>query len=167
MTQRVSLILAAVVTGFLLVAVGAVGGRVITASASEAGNVSAAAAVPTADLVSVMQQRDAAYRQMIEQANARLLQAGAASQPAQPAQPTYPVTPDQAAARAIAFAGGTLVQPPQLVDVQGTIAYEVVLTGGTYYVNATTSGILMSNAQTVTISSSGGGYEDEHEGGDD
>lgn len=161
MNQRVSLILAAVVTGFLLVAVGAIGGRVVTASASEAAN------APAADLVSVMQQRDAAYRQMIEQANARLLQAPAASQPAQPAQPTYPVTPDQAAARAIAFAGGTLVQPPQLVDVQGTIAYEVVLTGGTYYVNATTSGILMSNAQTITISTSGGGYEDEHEGWDD
>jgi hypothetical protein len=166
MTQRVSLILAAVVTGFLLVAVGAVGGRVVTASASEAAN-APADAVPTPDLVSAMQQREAAYRQLIDQANARLLQAQAASQPAQPAQPTYPVTPDQAAARAIAFAGGTLVQPPQLVDVQGTIAYEVVLTGGTYYVNATTSGILMNNVQTITISASSGGYEYEHEGGDD
>jgi hypothetical protein len=167
MTQRVSLILAAVVTGFLLVAVGAVGGRVVTANASGG----AAAAAPAADLVSVMQQRDAAYRQMIDQANSRLLQAQAASQPEQPALPTYPVTADQAAARAIAFAGGTLVQPPQLVDVQGTIAYEVVLTGGTFYVNATTSGILMNNVPTITIStSSGGGYEDEHEGhegGDD
>jgi uncharacterized membrane protein YkoI len=174
MTPRFSLILAAVVTGFLLVALGGVVGRVTSAGASEAP---AAApqmvAAPTADLVAMMQQRDAAYRQLIERANIRLQQAQTV---AEPTPAPYPITPDQALLIATSVAGGTQVRPPELVDVQGTVAYEVALTTGTYYVDATTGRILKNNTPaTVTIvRSSGGGHgehEDhegsEHEGGDD
>ena len=175
MKQRLSFLLAAVVTGFLLVALGGVAGNVLGASASGGAGASenAAAPAPTEDLVSVMQQREAVYRQMIADANARIeqLQAPPSAEPAQPETPAYPVTPDQAAERAILFAGGTLVQSPELVNVQGTVAYEVVLSGGTFYVNATTGGILMPRVETVTISNSsgrGGEHEEhEHEGDDD
>jgi hypothetical protein len=176
MKQRLSFLLAAVVTGFLLVALGGVAGNILGASASGGSGSAenAAAPAPTEDLIAVMQQREATYRQMIADANARIEQLQAAPAPAEAAQPeapAYPVTPDQAAERAILFAGGTLMQTPELVNVQGTVAYEVVLSGGTFYVNATTGGILMPRVETVTISNSsgrGGEHEEhEHEGGDD
>jgi uncharacterized membrane protein YkoI len=169
MKPRFSLILAAVVTGFLLVALGGVVGHVTAAGASEAAAASQAAAVPTADLVAVMQQREAAYRQLIEQANVRLQQAPTAA--ADPTQPAYPITPDQALLIATSVAGGTQVRPPELVDVQGTVAYEVALTTGTYYVDATTGQILINNTPpTVNIVRASGGEHEDHdgeEGGDD
>jgi len=165
MGQRTSFILAAVLTGFLLVALGGVAGRVVDAGAAPAV---AATAAPTAELISVMQQRDAAYRQLIAEANARLQQLGSAAA----APVTYPITSAKALLIATSAAGGSLVRLPELVNVQGTVAYEVVLTSGTFYVDATTGRILTNNTPAVVtvVRSSGGGHEEhegEHEGGGD
>ena len=92
-------------TGFLLVALGGVVGRVTSAGASEAAAAAPqVVAAPTADLVAVMQQRDAAYRQLIEQANVRLQEAQTV---AEPTPAPYPITPDQALLIATSVAGGT------------------------------------------------------------
>jgi uncharacterized membrane protein YkoI len=160
MKQRWVLILAAALTGFLLVGLGAFGGRVTAANAS-------GAAAPTAELISVMQQREAAYRQLIEQANARLQQ-GQGS--VDPSSAEHPVTPDQALLIATSVAGGTQVRTPELVDVQGVVAYEVVLTTGTYYVDATTGNLLVNTTSPIVtvVRGSRGEHEDsEHEHDDD
>ncbi|HMK08680.1 MAG TPA: PepSY domain-containing protein [Anaerolineales bacterium] len=167
MGQRATFILAAVLTGFLLVAVGAVAGRVVDAGAAPAAP--APTAAPTAELLTAMQQRDAAYRQLIAEANARLQQLSAG--PAD-TQTTYPITPARALLIATSATGGSLVRLPELVNVQGTVAYEVILTSGTFYVDATTGKLLTNNTAPVVtvVRSSGGGHEHEHEhegGGDD
>jgi uncharacterized membrane protein YkoI len=165
MRQRVTFVLAAAVTGFLLVALGGVVGRVVNASASQA------AVAPTAELVSAMQGREAVYRQLIAEANARIEQAQATG--GEPSQLSTPITAAKALLIATSAAGGRLVRLPELVNVQGTVAWEVVLSSGTFYVNATTGQILASpKPQTVTVVRSSGDDHEEHEhegegGGDD
>jgi len=59
----------------------------------------------------------------------------------------YPVSPDQAANIAQNVApGATLLQQPRLVNVSGTIAYEVKLSQGLVYVDATTGQVLYNGA---------------------
>src|SRR5581483_4051927 len=67
--------------------------------------------------------------------------------PAAPAAPDYPITPDMAAAIALnVVPGGQLTRPPELVDFQGTVAYEVMLAQGAVYVDANTGQVLYNAA---------------------
>lgn len=159
MGQRTSFILAAVLTGFLLVALGGVAGRVVGASAANS------TPAPTAELVTAMQQREAAYRQLVAEANARLQQMNVASE----SSANFPITPAQALVIVTSAAGGNPIRMPELVSLQGTVAYEVVLTSGTFYIDATTGRILTNNTPQVAIvaRASGGEHEEfEHEGPD-
>lgn len=131
-------------------------------------------------------QQQQALAQQLNDANARLnapapvegrvmLQAPATV----PVQPTavpapavsdYAVSPDQAAAIAMAQTPGTqLLRQPELVNFQGVVAYEVALNVGMIYVDAYTGQMLYDGvAATLSQQNNGGGErEHEHEDHDD
>jgi len=171
MKQRTAFAVAAGLTAFVLVVVGGVAGAVSSANA--------ASPAPTVDpaLQAQIQQREDAYRSLIQQANDQLQQAyqqldqlQGQPQPAQSSTTTYPVSPDLAASLALRLAPGSkLTSWPTLVDFQGTAAYEIVLDRGTVYIDATTGRLLYNGAgQTLNASlSAGTGWENEDGESDD
>ena len=192
MSQRTAFILAAVLTAFALVIGGAVAGRAIEPAAPEAP--AAEVTEPTAivpqpetqaDLQQVLAEREAAYQELIRQANERLQQAYDQQQSqvaATAAAPAYPFTPDQATNIALQAApGAVLLSQPELVNFQGVMAYEVALDQGLVYVDATTGQILYNGTLILADSSYGDDGDDsmgtsagsgfggggEHSGGDD
>lgn len=168
MTQRRALSLAAGLTAFVLVVLGAVfGGPMIAQAASPTGAIDAAAAAQ-------LQEREAAYRQLLERANSQLqqaydqiaqLQAGTPTDAAVTA--TYPVSADLAAGLALNLApGARLVRWPSLVDFQGTVAYEIILDRGPVYIDATTARLLFNGTSRTANASLAGGFDGEHEDDD-
>jgi hypothetical protein len=169
------LTLAAGLTAFALVVLGAVfGGSTIAQAISPAAPADAAS---TADVAAQAQQQETAYRQLIDQANQQLqqaydqiaqLQGGVATDA--PALAPYPISADLAAGLAVSLAPGAQVMRwPTLVDFQGTVAYEIILDRGTMYIDATTGRLLFSNAAQVANASVGGsfgGEAGEHEDDD-
>ena len=184
MTQKMAIVLAAVLTAFLLVFGGAIAARVSQADAAPKQAPAAPAPTaepPTADVMAqaqaLIQQRDAEYRQLIDQANQRLqavyqqqqaiAQAAQAAQAAQvaqaasaaptapssapaaqPAAPTFTVSPDTAASIALQAANGaTLIRAPELVRFEGQVAYEVGFTRGAVYVDANSGQVLYNGTQ--------------------
>jgi len=84
--------------------------------------------------------------------------------PPAPPAPTYAISPDMAATIALnAAPGATLTRQPELVDFQGTAAYEVSLDRGMVYVDANSGQVLYNGAATVAAS---GGHSGEHAGGE-
>ncbi|OGO66863.1 MAG: hypothetical protein A2Z37_08485 [Chloroflexi bacterium RBG_19FT_COMBO_62_14] len=177
MSQRLALLLTTGMSAFMLVTAGAVAGRVTNAQAAPT-----ATAVPTEDLNALLQDREAAYRQLLDQANAQLEQAyqQLATQTPQAGEPTYPVSPEQAAMIAMGVVpGATLTATPELVSFQGVVAYEVILSRGKVYVDATSGAVLYNGTgggAAVAQSGRGGGGgghaddddhkgEEEHDGG--
>ncbi len=182
MTQKTLLIISAVLTAFVLVVGGAVAARVSQPPAP----VEAAAPDPAAQTVTsptttdinaqveqLMQQREAQYRQLIEEANQRLAQANQqlaapaqaqsaapavhAAQPAQPAQPTASLSAEAARNIAIDTSGGaTMIRQPELVLFEGVVAYEIGFTRGVVYVDAN-SGAVLFNGTHGTGGGGGGG----------
>lgn len=148
MSQRSVLILAAVMTAFSLVVLGAAVGGVF-------GQPPGPAQVepPAADLAStpavpgeLVAQREEAWRKLLDEANARLA-AQATAKPTPPAGVLPAAAPQvpQAAALIIAQArapAARLLTTPELVSFQGTTAWEVVLDQGTVYVDATSARVL-------------------------
>ena len=177
MSQRLALLLTTGMSAFMLVTAGAVAGRVTNAQAAPT-----ATAVPTEDLNALLQDREAAYRQLLDQANAQLEQAyqQLATQTPQAGAPAYPVSPEQAAMIAMGVVpGATLTATPELVSFQGVVAYEVILSRGKVYVDATSGAVLYNGTgggAAVAQSGRGGGGgghaddddpkgEEEHDGG--
>jgi uncharacterized membrane protein YkoI len=100
------------------------------------------------------QQREAAYQDLIQQANAQLQQAYSTKE-VQPTStppilpqnnasaPTVALLPAQAAEIAFQAApGATILSMPTLLDYQGSTAYEVILNTGLIYVDANTGQVL-------------------------
>jgi hypothetical protein len=182
MTQKTALILSVVLTAFLLVVGGGVIARVAQPEAAPAPTVAAApvmdtaAAAPSGDVNAqvqeLIQQREAQYRQLIEQANQRLtdmnqqlaavqvaqtaapaparaqMPAAPAPAPAQPAAPQIALSVESArdiAVRAANFV--TMIRTPELVRFEGKVAYEVGFTRGVVYVDAGTGAVLFNGAQ--------------------
>jgi uncharacterized membrane protein YkoI len=171
MSQKSLLALAGTLTAFVLVLVGGVAGRVSSAQAA------APAAIPSPAVAELWNQREAAYRSLIDQANQRLLdanaQAAAAAEAKASAADSNPaglaanITPEQAAVLAlVASRGGSLTAQPELVNFEGTVAYEVKLTSGPIYIDAATGRVLYNSAarQVIIVSS---GSHSENESGDD
>jgi len=118
-------------------------------------------------------------RSLIAQANQRLLDANAQAAVTAEAKAgaadsslsglANNITPEQAAVLAlVASRGGMLTAQPELVNFEGTVAYEVKLTSGPIYIDAATGRVLYNSAaarQVIIVSSSGG--HSEHESGDD
>jgi hypothetical protein len=182
MTQKTALVLSVVLTAFLLVVGGAVIARVAqpeaavaampTAAPTTAPTVSAPSTDVTAQVQELMQQREAQYRQLIDQANQRLADmnkqlaavqvvqtvpaapvrahasAAPAPAPTQSAAPQITLSPDAArdiAVRAANFA--TMIRTPELVRFEGTVAYEVGFTRGVVYIDANSGAVLFNDAQ--------------------
>jgi hypothetical protein len=74
--------------------------------------------------------------------------ANRAPAPTDPNPPTgYPVSADEAASIALSNApGAALAQEPRLVNINGTIAYEVALDRGYVYVDANSGQVLYNSA---------------------
>lgn len=106
--------------------------------------------------------REAQYQQLIAQANETINQANQeiAALQAQnqalsaPTAAPYPITLEQAISIASVAAGGTPLQTPRLVDYSGVVAYEVVFSEGTIYIDANTGKVLYNGVQVArTITS--------------
>jgi len=183
MTQRTALILSAVLTAFVLVLGGGLVARVSQPLApAQAAPVASAPAAPAptatidvnAQVEQLLQQREAQYRQLIDEANQRLQQANqqlaasapaarparsaALAAPAAPAaQPTASLSAEAARNIAIDASGGaTMIREPELVLFEGKVAYEVGLTRGVVYVDANDGTVLFNGAHGGGGQPSGG-----------
>lgn len=204
MNQRNALAVSACITAFILVIAGAVAayfarGGTASHSASATPATLAQETTTTAsdtgpDLQTLIDQREATYRQQLEQANRQLQQANAQLQqaykqlqaqtptavpvPSDAGQtqfassaPAYAVTPEQAAIIALnAVPGSMLSRTPEVVNYQGSVAYEVQLDGGPVYVDAQSGQILdyapsgAGPASPPAIVGAEGEQDDLHEG---
>jgi uncharacterized membrane protein YkoI len=145
----------AVVSFFLTAFVLVVGVSVVNASGKQ--NV-AAAPVQDSALLQQMSEREAAYQSLIADANTRIqtlnqevltlssgtpiVDAQASAAPAQAA-----LAPEQAAQIALTEVNNedSLIQLPELVDYQGAPAYEVRMTKGLLYIDATNGSVLFNS----------------------
>lgn len=123
MTQRLAFATAAGLVAFVVVLLGALG--VYLAVATPASTTALAAPVPPPPAAT-----------------------GSAPAPTDPNPPTgYPVSADEAASIALSNApGAALAQEPRLVNINGTIAYEVALDRGYVYVDANSGQVLYNSA---------------------
>lgn len=136
MNQRTSLIVAGALTAFVLVLVGALAARMVQLDTS---------ASPT----TVLQTTSVPQTQP-------QFQAQEATPVVAPA-PAYAVSADQAGQIALdAATGAALTRTPELVDFQGTVAYEVLLDQGMLYVDANSGQVLHNGVTTMAAPASGG-----------
>ena len=136
MKQRSTLILTTIVTAFGLTLLGGVAGRVITNANPVTPN-------------TVVETEQMPY----QNANYQIQAQPAQAVPSAPAsQSTVAITPDKAALVALSnVSGGTLLQTPELVDFEGSVAYEVLLDSGTLYIDAN-NGQVLYNSLIVSAS---------------
>lgn len=146
MTQRVAIVTAAGIAAFVVVLLGALATYVVlrgpqpaSAFAAQApASTQAQAQAPSGGQVPpapVFGGQDGAQSPQSNQQGG----SGAAS--------NYPVSADDAATIALNNTpGASLVQQPRLVNVNGTIAYEVPLDKGNVYVDATSGQVLYNAA---------------------
>ncbi len=150
MKRRTGLIIAAALTAFILVFVGAVVRQFTTDS-----SIPAQAAVPEV-AASQPQPAAAPFAPMIAPDST----SPSAAAPSASTQ-DYPVSPEQAAqlATTVAPPSAQVVRTPELVDYNGTVAYEVPFDGGNVYVDVTSGQILGSTLPTRAR----GGEHEQHE----
>ena len=155
MSQRTAILIAFGLTAFLLVIGGAVVGQVVHPTPAQAAPQEVTSAPVEAQVSPDVQgwmEREAAYQELIRQANQKLEQAYAQQAQSQasataPAAAAYAISADQAAEIALqAVMGAKLLRPAELVDFQGVAAYEVALNWGMVYVDANTGKILYNGA---------------------
>lgn len=149
MNQKIALILSAAVTAFVLVVGGAIIGKV-----SQPGT--ASLTPDAAELQAIYAQREAEYQARLAEANAALSamyarQETAATPGTVQARPaTVPATlspQDAMLVAAMAAPRATILRLPELVNYQGTVAYEVALDAGMMYIDAN-SGQVLYNGTT-------------------
>jgi hypothetical protein len=150
------LLLSGVLTAFVLVLVGGV----VATLAAPQRTVVEPATVPLA-------QREAEWRQLLAEANARLEQAYAAQNPPAPASPSDIGVLGAARAALLVAPGARLVRPPELVNYEGTPAYEVLFDQGPVYVDAATGQVLYNGPAAVAMTVRGDDDHDGSERGDD
>jgi uncharacterized membrane protein YkoI len=110
----------------------------------------------------VQSTRDAAYQNLINQANQTIdqanseitnLQSQLQQQSSTPTAAAYAILPDQASAIASKASGQVVQATPKLVNYNGKAAYEVVFQSGNVYVDANTGLVLFNGAlvaQTIS-----------------
>ncbi len=174
MTQRTALILAAALTAFVLVLIGAVAVHAAQAQAALAA-VPAVPATVDPSVRALIQERDAAYQKLIQQANdqlqqayqqeqalsQQLAQAQAQIQQLQNSSSPYAVSPEVAGWIGLDIApGARLMRTPELVNFQGMTVYEVVLDAGTVYVDANSGRVVFARAARSRDGGEGQGDND-------
>jgi hypothetical protein len=163
MSQKTMIALAGSVTAFILVIAGGV-------FASLSGGTASAAAAPVATLSpavrDLLNQREAAYQALIDQANQRLLaaeQSSVAVDATPDASEAYApsLSQDEAAILALRSAPGAgLTGQPELVEFQGTPAFEVPTTFGPVYIDAISGSVLYNGAAQVFASAAPHEWQD-------
>lgn len=158
---------------FITAAILAVVGGVVSVAAAKNASTSQ---VPSAETLQAYQQREAEYNQLIQQANQQLEQAnrelqvmqeqvGAApvgaipasaaqAAPAQPAGAAPAISAEQAVelAKQAVPPGQTLQKTPELVEMEGKMAYEVAFGLGTVYIDAVSGEVLFNGTAPQEIS---------------
>lgn len=155
MKQRTAFIIAAALTAFVLVVGGAVAGQVSQETSLPADPATAEVPASTEtnaepqqserikSEVEILMEREAALQELVREANARL---ELVNEERQAAISTV-VSASEAAEIALASAPGTrLLNPAQLVDLQGILAFEVSLDLGLVYVDANSGEVLINLA---------------------
>ncbi|MFZ6030812.1 MAG: PepSY domain-containing protein [Chloroflexota bacterium] len=171
MSQKTALWVAAALTAFILVLGGAVAGRANQAQ-------QAAGAIPTVDIETLILQREAKYKALLDQANAQLAEAynsaqttaaqQVAAQPATVPTPGWISAEEAMSAAVISVPGAKVLRQPELVDFQGTVAYEVRLDKGTVYIDASNGALLYDGTARQSVASSQSpASETRHGDGDD
>ena len=139
MKQRTAILLALACTAFVLVLVGAI-----------AFSITSKTVTPEAVTESLPEPEPARVQNLGGGIGLQVLapavlptNAPTATVPAPTSAQPKLVSADRASRIALAlFPGGKLQQPPELVNYQGKMAYEVLLSGGTVYVDAFTGKVL-------------------------
>ncbi len=187
MNQRTALLVATALTVFVMILMVGVVWQVFQKSNVDTLGLQVTAPAQTTDLAGEPQaaagptqeqiaQREAAFQQLIQQANQKLarsyqqqqelaqqLQAEKQKQAppkvASASQPTkYKVSAEQATSIALAAEkGAVLVKPTDLVSFQGTAAYEITLDRGVVYVDANSGQVLYDSAVVIVVHDAGGG----------
>ena len=147
MSQRTGLIMAVILTAFILVVGGALVGRTTQPEKSPIET----AAIQQSAAVQQLMERESAYQDLTRQANERLQQAYAKLQAqATATSPAYLFSPEQAANIALQLApGAVLLNVPELVDFQGAMAYKVSLNTGLVYIDANSGQVLFNGIMTL------------------
>lgn len=149
MTQKPALWLSLGLTIFTILILGGV----FVATAASGGQTAAADATAeiSPELAQLIAERELAYTQLIDQANQQLLQAQAALSQQNPETAAVvvagsQVSPEQASqlASEVALGGAQLTGTPELVNYEGTVAYEVPFSAGNIYIDATTGNLLFN-----------------------
>lgn len=143
MTQKFAYIVAAGVAAFMIVLLGALGAYIVL-HGQDGQPVSAAAGNGTGSITAPLQSTTSIG------AGAGSGDRGTSENSSQDSGETsYPVSPDQAGSIALSNAPGvSLLQQPQLVNFQGTAAYEVLLDRGQIFVDATSGQVLYDGTTT-------------------
>jgi hypothetical protein len=141
---KTTLLISIALTTFILVIIA---GVVKSVSASNANTGSTS--IDSAEVQQIIADREAAYNQVLDEANSRIaeLQSQLDSQQTGQDNSATPVTtirPDQAAviANSVAASGSTLLGTSELVDFEGVTAFEVAYQQGNIYVDAGTGNVL-------------------------
>jgi len=191
MNQKFTLILAAGITAFVLVVGGAMINRAAVQSEPAAtltpdfAEIQDMYAQREAEIQDLYTQREAEYQSRIAEANAALAAAFAqqedeppSSTPTQSAVEPVPATisPQDAMLVAATLAPrAKILSRPELVNYEGTVAYEVTLDTGLVYVDANTGAVLYNGTTQPQKSVQRGSFhedeeheeEHEHERGED
>jgi hypothetical protein len=170
MIHRKALMLSLGSTAFVLVTAGGVYAGVTQAQVAPVATVAVEDVLNDPAVQAVLREREAAYQELIDEANQRL--AEFATPTAEPTVDQYPVTAGLAAALARnALGGGALLRQPELVLFNGRVAYELIFDRGRVYVDAV-SGAILYDGGLISPSASNsvpahGHEDDDHGGGDD
>lgn len=187
MNQRTALLVATALTVFVMILMVGVVWQVFQKSNVDTLGLQVTAPAQTTEITGEPQavsgptqeqiaQREAAFQQLIQQANQKLAQSyqqqqdlskqlqaekqkqappkvASASQPIQ-----YKVSAEQATSIALAAEkGAVLTKPTDLVSFKGTAAYEITLDRGVVYVDANSGQVLYDSAVVIVVHDSGGG----------
>lgn len=150
MKTKTTLLISIALTTFILVVVTSV---VTSVSASSK---SSAAAPDEAQVQQIIAEREAAYNQVLQEANDRIaeLQTQLESQPVvETSSESAPATvisaeEAQSIADGAVPAGSTLLKAPELVDFEGNTAYELSYSQGNVYVDANNGNVLFNGTIT-------------------
>jgi hypothetical protein len=171
--------LAAAITAFVLVTVGSVAGRTLNAGEQTQPDVQVIEEDPLLDpdVQAFLEERDAAYEELIREANDRLedaynenqeLATQLAGPTQQPEPEAYEVSPELAVGLAISLAPGSkLTRPPELVLFENTVAYEIVLDKGTIYIGAENGWLLFDGTISTNRPASVEHDDDDDDDDDD
>jgi len=173
MNQKFTLILAVSLTAFVLV----VGGAII----GQAAQPDVVTLTPDVmEVQNLYMQREAEYQARLDEANTALsaayAQQEAAAQSSSQAQfaaddpvPATISPQDALLVAAITAPNAKILRLPELVNYQGTVAYEITLDAGVMYVDANTGMLLYDGTAHPQISVQTRNFhdDDEHERGED